>query len=269
MIDFILQIPLGFNNINYPSENHRYGNGNKNSYKLFKTLLEKSSYRCMYCGRDISYGKTHKLNATFEKEHSIEKKQSQKEYQFLKHCKFNLGVSCSACNKLKKEKLIFLPSKTLKKQSIDKCLNKKKCNSRCSFYTGIYNKYCKDNNFLLMPDGIALTTNIMQIEYDLLRREYQPSSLFSYTTSELEILNNYIFKLDIKERNNDILANMLIQLDLMLDNSINISSIKLKNGTSNLHKNILDEIFIDFVLKFDITIQKIIVDTLYKLYIVN
>lgn len=222
----------------------------------------------MYCGRDLSYGKTHNLKATFEKEHSIERKQATKEYDFLKHCKYNLGVSCSACNKLKKEKLIFLPRNILNTQTLKKCLLRD-CSSRCSFYSIIYNKYCTDNKFLLMPDSLSLSNNIMQIEYDLLNREYQPSSLYSYTSEEEEILNNYIYKLDLKERNSDVLAGILVQLETILSNNIDIKSMRLRNGSNNLYNNVLDEFFYKFLLKFDIETQKVIVTTLYKIYVVN
>lgn len=264
MIDLVIELPSSFLDIVYPKENKNYYLSNIDSKNLFKEILNKSNYFCMYCGTNMSNGNTHGIQGTFEKEHAIEKIQiKDTEDTALKQCKFNFGTACGACNRMKAKSLVKLSNSDLAGISLKNC-EKRSCLTKCAEYELIYLKYCKDNKTILKPFGYAIDPEKpLIIEYDLLAKNFNPSRNYNYSQPETYFIQNHIQKLQLNNRNLNILSALLLALSQKIDSNKAMTTIYKKAGNFNLHPNLIDNLFIDFLLELPKKQKKMVIKRLY------
>ncbi|MCK4257869.1 MAG: hypothetical protein KAX49_02765 [Halanaerobiales bacterium] len=247
-IKILLNFPTSYSNVEYPSKNVMYYNKNKYSKKLFTSLLESSDYRCMYCGIDLSGGTRHDIVGTFEKEHSIEKKQDKQEFKFLRECKFNFSVSCPDCNKYKSEKLTFL-NKEFLNIDYDEC-RKKECSYKCIEFEEALDKYVDINNIIIQPGGTYETRTgfPLKIQYDVLEKRFTPSTEYGYDDDVKRSIELHIKRFKLNKRNLNILDQIITDLHNDVENESfrKLAKKSAINPVNNNYKNVLDDIFIDY-----------------------
>lgn len=181
--------------IEYNPENCKYYFKNKGAQELFDKLLIASDNRCMYCGKNLySIGAQMKeLNLEdifFNREHTVNKTQNGITYENLKHCKFNLAVSCQTCNNAK-SKIINVDKELLEKLEEKNC--PRECLIPCKEYLEVLKNFEQKNKIILQPLGLSgrhgydIIYNIENLTFELNLEE-------NHTDEEKIIINNHISK---------------------------------------------------------------------------
>lgn len=162
-----VKIPTTFK-IDYPEENFKYYNQTKKSV-IAKKLYDSCSGYCMYCGKKVSIDGDY----IYQIEHSVDKDGNRHQecdpHEVLKHCKFNMAISCSACNMTCKKAIDKINLKVF--SPIEKCPSK--CKEICKKYSLIREEYMKRNEIILQPLGKDKPVEY-NISYNLLKQFYFP-----------------------------------------------------------------------------------------------
>lgn len=264
-----------YKNFNYPLSNKRYSNPNNSGKDFFEKMKDIYEGFCPYCGEKLTD------RAAFpEKEHTIERKQhyetigTQKkaiEAEYIKHCKFNLCIACSTCNKLKANYLKKEYPKVIDKKYFSTdilsniCLNKK-CSLVCPTMNEALEEYLILQKFIIQPHGVKnrFTNSMYEISYDVNDMEFIPRDKDKkYTEEDLRFINAHIKKLELNE-NRPLGINFEFINDIAIDvisNKIPIDKNyilrKKYNFSSILQKLFLEHLSTMSPIKQAITLEKL------------
>lgn len=265
MVEVKLNFPTSFSGIEYPKENCCYSGDSESSRKLFKSLLESSNYRCMYCGTDLSGETTHKIDGNFEKEHTTEKVQEETEIKYLKECKFNFSVTCSKCNKLKKE-IIFIDKRHLKESYYEDVCKLKKCTGKCFTYYAALINYVVLNSIIAQPTGVNIS-RAHKLEYNFFEKKFMANEKINHSEKELIFIEKHIKKFELNSRNLKILSQILTELYIDIREGKKIRKLSKQGfGTDNNYNNVMDDIFIDYLETLTEKKKRMIITYLYNKY---
>lgn len=170
----------------YPKENRKYYTSGGPKERLTQKLFDSCRGFCMYCGKKLVIESDYR----YQIEHAVDKDgnihQEIDSNEVLKHCKFNLAISCPECNQVCKKVVDKIDLS--KYESLDKCPSK--CTKICEKYGSIRAEYEKKNAIILQPlgaEGIGDTA----IVYNLLDHTYEPSEEIS-DANKLFLIQNHI-----------------------------------------------------------------------------
>ncbi|MBO5353879.1 MAG: hypothetical protein J6A77_11335 [Lachnospiraceae bacterium] len=184
---------------------------------LHKLLEDTTGGYCMYCFSRVKIdGKSHG-----HLEHAIEKNNSDR----LRECIPDIGLACSKCNltfKRKGEKnrkiaendvTIFETESKCKKDK------RKQCTVACSALRKLQKKYSElpGAEILLQPMNVkANTGNYLQLQYDVLKMQFEPQEEEALTEQEREFVRAHINRFhlnDPKHRTKQLLDFVRITID--------------------------------------------------------
>lgn len=275
MKDINLEFPTQFlKTMQYPKENLKYSTNNFGTEKLFLNLLKASDYRCMYCGESLMKGNSHKLPYTFEKEHTIEKKQYNsstkvsEELAFLKECKFNFSVTCDKCNSYKRTNQKFIDDNLQDTGYFDNYCSKIDCGIQCDFFLSCINDYICRNNFIIQPYGIYWgnpnSANLSKIIFNAVTRQFSYGDVIPDDIKDT--ISFHISKFQLNTRNLDILTTTIDRLYDRINEDEDISDFyKFKNSRGkHIYANILDEKFLNYIGTLNSVQIKMLVTLMYK-----
>lgn len=262
-----------YKDFNYSSINARYYSSNQQSNTFFQNMKNIYDGFCPYCGEKFTA-----RAAISEKEHTIERKQHYEiingkkkaiKADYIEHCKFNLCLACSTCNKLKANYLKGKSPKVIDKAyftsgvQLDTCLHKK-CNLVCPTMDAALEEYLILQKFIIQPHGVKnRTTNLMyEISYDVNDMQFIPRyDNKRYTEEDIKFINAHIKKLELNV-NRPTGINFEFINDIFIDviaHKIDEQYILRKMHT---FKNVLQKLFLENLstmshLKQRITLEKL------------
>lgn len=245
-----IEFPTKFD-ICYPEKNLKYYNIS-NKEKILNPLLKSCDYYCMYCGKSIKVDNKTSYNI----EHSLEKSMCLDNNNFLKHCKFNLSISCPDCNQKYKTRMIDNVDKKLLKKD-PKC-GEKKCIEPCEIFYKILEDYLSKNKIILQPNSIKSILNDYKINYNLIKHIFVPND--NCTDDEKFFISEHIARFHL---NREMYTESILNICEKIINNIDtlnwiitisqLFSIKKKER----YDNILEKKFIDFLQNNFSDIQKL------------
>lgn len=160
---------------------------------LYEALAASSRGYCMYCFSRIN------IDGKFQGhlEHAIEKSNSDK----LVECIPNIGLACPKCNlkfKRKGEKRRKLEQKEVSIFEFESQCEKgkrKQCTVACSALRELQKKYSglPGAEILLQPMNVkAENGKFMQLQYDVLKMQFEPQEEGAFTAQEQEFIKTHI-----------------------------------------------------------------------------
>lgn len=116
-------------------------------------------------------------------------------------CTPNIGLACPKCN-LSFKKIgdsidIFTNSQKEKfKKSI---CNQEDCNEECEEYKNLKKVYLQKRNIILQPVGVEIDNKKYLIQYNLLKLEFEPSSIVEYPDKDRVFIKKHINKFNLND----------------------------------------------------------------------
>lgn len=174
------------NESEYPKENRKYYSSEGPKERLTKQLLTSCKGYCMYCGKKVVLESDYR----YQLEHAVDKDGNIHQEidcnDVLKHCKFNLAISCPECNQVCKK--VVDKVNLGKYRSLEKCPSR--CTTICEKYGSIREEYEKKNAIILQPIGLEELGG-EAIIYNLLDHIYEPNDEVTNAES-LFLIQNHI-----------------------------------------------------------------------------
>lgn len=258
----LLKFPT-YKTYKFPLKNARYYNQNSDSKNFFNDMKNLYEGYCPYCGEKLT-----NRAAIAEKEHTIERRQYLNlEAEYIKHCKFNLCIACSTCNKLKSKNIVPINISYFKEDIFeDKCL-RKECSLPCHKIYNALNEYLNLNKIIVQPFGVKgkPSNSLYEISYEVETREFIPYNNPNFSEYDKNKINAHIkkFKLNIN-KSDGISLEFIKDLIFEIENyQIDEKYIQQKNYT---FKNILQKIFLEHLSTLNKKQQKIKLYLLKKEY---
>lgn len=254
--------------IKHPYDNILYYGESVKAKNYFKYLLEEYNYYCPYCGSDISKGTTLEIKGDFEREHTVEKKQSGIEYTHLIQCKFNLCISCSKCNKNKKANMISIENKFLISNHYTKVCKEKNCSEKCELYDRSLEDYLNKNKFIVQPYGTynRVSGKSHKIFYNVKERKFIPSPIENYTVEENNFIEAHIKKLKLNIHKPSALKKIVGELYWILNKYNERIGLDFLHSKSENLDNILDVLFLNYFITLDFKAQYFLISELNSEY---
>lgn len=229
----------------YPRKNLKYYTSSGPKKRLTDQLLDTCKGYCMYCGKKVIIESDYR----FQLEHTVDKdgniNQELDCNEVLKHCKFNLAISCSECNQVCKKVVDKVDLGKL--NSLGKCPSI--CTNVCKNYNELKNEYEKKNAIILQPLGNSELGD-KAIVYNLLDHLYEPDEKIKNDDNRFFIQNHIIrFKLNGNRFSKaivDISARVVDLIDSGLSNTNDL--FRILKGEEFV--NIIGEDFVAFLEKY-------------------
>lgn len=253
----IIQMPLFIPDYDL---NESYGYKKPNNKRLLDLLYKTSKGYCMYC-----YCKVDIDSKRFaDLEHAIEKSFCEEK---LLECVPNIGLACQKCNssfknvglsKYEKNNRVkgVLTNRKIENFKQAVCDNPSKCIKECKAYKTLKKSYISQRNIILQPMGVKKNRQYLRIQYNLLKFEFEPSSLINYSDDDKEFINNHINQFNLNDsvyRSREILK--------FCEDVIN-GDVYLRRGKYN---NLIVDLFMDNLEELNEKQRKKICSTLYSI----
>lgn len=172
--------------IPYPEKNYKYYSSTQPKKRLTNLLISSCDKYCMYCGKSIVLEGDYRCQI----EHSVDRDgnvhQEVDIFEVLKHCKYNMAISCNECNQVCKKAVDKIDLS--KYAPINEC--PKECKKPCDKYNDIRKEYSRKNAIILQPLGRE-DIGERAISYNLLKHIYEPSDE-GYKDDIIFLIQNHI-----------------------------------------------------------------------------
>jgi len=229
----------------YPRKNLKYYSSAGPKKRLTDKLLKTCKGYCMYCGKKVVIERDYR----FQLEHTVDKagniNQKVDCNEVLKHCKYNLAISCSECNQVCKKMVDKVDLGKLK--SLEKCPSI--CTEICKNYNELKDEYEKMNAIILQPLGNSEYGD-NAIVYNLLDNLYEPDEKIKKDDSIFFIQNHIIrFKLN-GERFSEAIVSISSRAVDFIDSGVSKTDDLFRLLKGEAFENIIGEDFVCFLEKY-------------------